>query len=72
MTVERSELRVAVGAETDTDTEELAQLASRLRGALLDLDVDADNGDSLELTGISSATQDRLVELWVMRHDGAG
>ena len=30
------------------------------------------DGDSLELTGVSSAEQDRLVELWVMRHAGAG
>lgn len=37
------------------------------RGIKLTLD-----GDSLELTGVSSAEQDRLVELWVMRHAGAG
>lgn len=30
------------------------------------------DGDLLELTGVSSAEQDRLVELWVMRHAGAG
>jgi len=30
------------------------------------------DGDSLELTGVSSAEQDRLVELWVMRHVGTG
>jgi len=30
------------------------------------------DGDSLELTGVSSAEQDRLVELWVMRHAEAG
>lgn len=29
------------------------------------------DGDLLELTGVSSAEQDRLVELWVMRHGGA-
>jgi hypothetical protein len=29
-------------------------------------------GDSLELTGISSATQDKLIELWMARHVGAG
>jgi hypothetical protein len=29
------------------------------------------DGDSLELTGASTAEQDRLVELWVMRHGGA-
>jgi hypothetical protein len=30
------------------------------------------DGDSLELTGVSSAEQDRLIELWVMRHARAG
>jgi hypothetical protein len=30
------------------------------------------DGDSLELTKASTAEQDRLVELWVMRHGGAG
>jgi len=29
------------------------------------------DGDSLELTGVTSAEQDRLVELWVTRHAGA-
>jgi hypothetical protein len=29
------------------------------------------DGDSLELTRASTAEQDRLVELWVMRHGGA-
>jgi hypothetical protein len=29
------------------------------------------DGDSLELTRVTSAEQDRLVELWVMRHVGA-
>jgi hypothetical protein len=29
------------------------------------------DGDSLELTRLSSAEQDRLVELWVTRHSGA-
>jgi hypothetical protein len=29
------------------------------------------DGDSLEVTGVRSAEQDRLVELWVMRHGGA-
>ena len=37
------------------------------RGIKLTLD-----GDSLELTRASTAEQDRLVELWVMRHGGAG
>lgn len=30
------------------------------------------DGDSLEVTGISSAEQDRLIELWVTRHADAG
>ena len=30
------------------------------------------DGDSLELTRASTAEQNRLVELWVMRHGGAG
>jgi len=30
------------------------------------------DGDSLELAKASTAEQDRLVELWVMRHGGAG
>ena len=129
MTVGRAELSVTVQATADTDTEELAQLTSRLRDELLSLDVDTVHlasggdapdsskgidllaagglvvrfalrqellrsvidgirswltrqharsikltldGDSLELTGVSSAQQDRLVELWVMRHGGAG
>ena len=29
-------------------------------------------GDVLKVTGVTSAEQDRLVELWVMRHGGAG
>jgi hypothetical protein len=29
------------------------------------------DGDTLELTGISSEQQDRLVELWVARHGSA-
>ena len=28
-------------------------------------------GDLLKVTGVTSAQQDRLVELWVMRHGGA-
>ena len=28
------------------------------------------DGDSLELTGVTSAEQHRLIELWVMRHAG--
>ncbi len=129
MTVGRGELTVEVESTADTDAEELAQLTTRLRDELLDLDVDAVytpsggeapdsskgldllaagelvvqfvlrqdllqsiidgvrswlgrqharsikltlDGDSLELTGVSSAEQDRLVELWVVRHGGAG
>ena len=30
------------------------------------------DGDSLELTKVSTAEQNRLIELWVMRHGGAG
>src|ERR1035438_489379 len=30
------------------------------------------DGDTLELTGVSSAEQNRLVDLWVTRHAGAG
>ena len=30
------------------------------------------DGDSLELTGMSSAEQERLIDLWVNRHAGAG
>ena len=37
------------------------------RGIKLTLD-----GDSLELTRVSTAEQDRLVELWMTRHGGAG
>lgn len=29
------------------------------------------DGDSIELTGATSAEEDRLIELWVMRHVGA-
>jgi len=129
VTVGYGELRVAVQAAADTDTEELTQLTNRLRDELLDLDVEAVSladggeapdsskgigllaagglvvrfvlrqdllrsiidgirswlgrqharsikltldGDSLELTCVSSAAQDRLVELWIMRHGGAG
>jgi hypothetical protein len=42
---------------------------ARQHGRSIKLTLD---GDSLELTGVSSAEQDRLVELWVMRHGGAG
>lgn len=39
----------------------------RARSIKLTLD-----GDSLELTRVSTKEQDRLVELWVMRHGGTG
>jgi hypothetical protein len=42
---------------------------SRQRARSIKLTLD---GDSLELTGVNSAEQDRLVELWVMRHGGTG
>jgi uncharacterized protein YjiS (DUF1127 family) len=119
------ELSVEVQAGSDTDTEELAQLAGRLGTEFLDLDVDAArqpvrgeapedakgagllaagelvvglvaspevltsiidtvrswlrrnrarsvkltlDGDALEVTGVSSAEQERLIDLWVTRH----
>jgi hypothetical protein len=119
------ELSVELQAGPDTDAEELAKLAGRLRAELLDLDVDAVqqpasgkappdskgvgwaaagelvvrlattpevllslirglrswlgrnrvrsvkltlDGDSLEVSGVSSAEQDRLIDLWVTRH----
>lgn len=122
---EHGELTVEVKTFPETDSEELAELAHRLRAELLDLDVDGVepmtageapegakgvellafgglvvqfvlqqevltsivngvrswlhrqsarsvkltlDGDSLELTGLSSEGQDRLVELWVARH----
>jgi hypothetical protein len=125
MGYEHGELALEVESRPDTDSEELAELARRLRMELLDLDVEAVepmtageapegakgvellalgglvvrfvlrqevltsivngvrswlqrqsarsvkvtlDGDSLEITGASSAEQDRLVELWVARH----
>jgi hypothetical protein len=125
MAVGPAELSVELQARTDTDAEELAQLAGRLRCELLDLDVDAVrhptpgeapedakgaglvaagqlvvglvaspevlasiigavrswlgrnrarsvkltlDGDALEVSGVSSADQDRLIDLWVSRH----
>ena len=125
MTAAQGELSVELQAGPDTDAEELAQLADRLRAELLDLDVDAVqqpvrgeapedskgaalvaagelvvrlvaspevlvliiggvrswlrrsrvrsvkltlDGDALEVTGVSSAEQERLVDLWVTRH----
>jgi len=123
------ELSVGLQAGPDTDAEELAQLAGRLRAELLDLDVDAVrwpargeplqgakgagflasgelvvglvaspevlaslidavrswlgrnrarsvkltlDGDALEVSGVSSAVQDRLIDLWVSRHGTGG
>jgi hypothetical protein len=120
-----AELSVELQAGPDTDAEELAQLAGRLRAELLDLDVDAVrqpmrgeappdakgagllaagelvvglvaspevlasiidgirswlgrnrarsvkltlDGDALEVSGVSSAEQERLIDLWVSRH----
>ena len=124
-----AELSVELQAGPDTDAEELAQLAGRLRSELLDLDVAAVrqavrgeapgdakgagllaagelvvglvssspvlasvidavrswlgrnraravkltlDGDTLEVSGVSSAEQDRLIELWVSRHGTGG
>jgi hypothetical protein len=36
---------------------------NRVRSVKLTLD-----GDTLEVTGVSSAEQDRLIEMWVTRH----
>jgi len=128
MAVGQAELSVELQAETDTDAEELAQIANRLRAELLNLDVDTVRqpargeapedakgtgllaagelvvglaaspevlasiidtvrswlgrnrarsvkltlgGDTLEVSGMSSAEQERLIDLWVTRH-GAG
>jgi uncharacterized protein YjiS (DUF1127 family) len=123
------ELSVELQAGPDTDAEELAQLAGRLRAELLDLEVAAVrqptrgesvqgakgagmlaagelvvglvaspevlaslidtvrswlgrnrarsvkltlSGDALEVSGVSSAEQDRLIDLWVARHGTGG
>jgi hypothetical protein len=125
---QHGELALELEPGPDTDSEELAELAGRLREELLDLDVDAVDpmtagdapdgakgvellalgglvvrfvlhpevltsivggvrswlqrqsarsvkitldGDAIEITGASSAEQDRLVELWVARHAAA-
>jgi hypothetical protein len=129
MAVVPDELSVELQAGPDTDAEELARHATRLRVELLDLDVDevqqpargeapedskglsgsaagdlvvrlvtspellvsligevrswlgrnrvrsvklTIDGDSLEVTGVSSAEQDRLINLWVTRHAASG
>jgi len=129
MTVGQAKLSVELQAGLDTDAEELAQIANRLRAELLDLDVDtvrrpvqgeapgdtkgADllaagqlvvglvatpevlasiigtvrawlgrnrarsvkltlGGDALEVSGVSSAEQERLIDLWVSRHATGG
>jgi hypothetical protein len=73
-----------VRAQPETEIEELVQLTGRLGDELLDLYVDsvqlaardeaADDSkrDSFEVTGVSSAERDRLIELSVMRRGGAG
>lgn len=127
MAADAAELSVELQARPDTDAEELAQLAGRLRDELLDLDVGAVHqrgeaprdakgagllaagelvvglvaspqvltslidavrswlgrnrarsvkltlgGDALEVSGVSSAEQDRLINLWVTRHGTGG
>jgi len=124
-----AELSVELQAGPDTDAEEVAQLAGRLRAEMLDLDVDAVRqptrgeapedakdagllaagellvglvaspevlasiidtvrswlgrnhargvkltlgGDALEVSGVSSAEQERLINLWISRHGTGG
>jgi hypothetical protein len=126
---EHAQLAAVVDAGADSDAEELAELTRRLRGQLLELDVDAVepatggeapagskgvellaigglviqfamksevlksvvdattawlgrqqgrsvkltlDGDTLEVTGVSSDEQRRLVDLWVARHADDG
>lgn len=128
MAGQQGELAAVLDAGPDSDAEELLQLTQRLRGELLELDVDTValqtegeapegakgldllamgglvvqfaltsgvlksvvdttvawlgrqqarsvkltlDGDTLELTGVSSAEQQRLSELWVARHAAA-
>ena len=129
MAGEQAQLAAVVDAGADSDAEELAELTRRLRGQLLELDVDAVepatggeapagskgvellaigglviqfamksevlksvvdattawlgrqqgrsvkltlDGDTLEVTGVSSDEQRRLVDLWVARHADDG
>ena len=129
MAGETGQLAAVVDAGADSDAEELAELTRRLRGQLLELDVDAVelatggeaprfprgvellaigglviqfamesevlksvvdattawlgrqqgrsvkltlDGDTLEVTGVSSDEQRRLVDLWVARHADDG
>lgn len=129
MAASQGELAAVLDAGPDCDAEDLAELTQRLRGELLDLDVDAVelategeapvgakgveliaigglvvrfvmkatvlrsvvdatvawmtrqqarsvkltlDGDTLEVTGVSSDEQSRLIELWVARHADAG
>jgi hypothetical protein len=126
---QRSDLAIELQPDPDTDSEELAELAFRLRSELLDLDVEAIelanagaapadakgfgllqigglvvqfvlrpdvlhglvsgveswlgrqrihsvkitlNGDSCEVTGVSSTEQSRLIDAWIARHAGPG
>ena len=129
MAGEQAQLAAVVDAGADSDAEELAELTRRLRGQLLELDVDTVepatggeapagskgvellaigglviqfamksevlksvvdattawlgrqqgrsvkltlDGDTLEVTGVSSDEQRRLVDLWVARHADDG
>lgn len=127
MSGQHSELAIELLAEPGTDDQELMELALRLRGELLDLDVEAVepaiagqapagakgiellalgglivrfapdvlrgvvalvrswadrqrmqnvkltlDGDILEISGLRSVEQERLVDLWIARHASPG
>lgn len=129
MASQQGELAAVLDAGPDSDAEELQELTQRLRGELLQLDVDAVafetegeapegskgldllamgglvvqfalnsgvlksvvdttvawlgrqqarsvkltlDGDTLELTGVSSDEQQRLIDVWVARHASDG
>lgn len=129
MAGQQGELAAVLDAGPDSDAEELQELTQRLRGELLQLDVDTVafetegeapegskgldllamgglvvqfalnsgvlksvvdttvawlgrqqarsvkltlDGDTLELTGVSSDEQQRLIDVWVARHASAG